>query len=154
MLHRTLKRTGGGAAAFALAAAGLAFTATPARAQDINIDTWRQATCSFDGYLLCLWYHPGQGTGGAGWGTNVPAFDIDNANPPYFFLDGSPNNDGYHQGVRNNAGSMSNGSTNCLDYAFISPAYSGNPDNVLGPGWGGNLSPELHNNEASVTMSC
>jgi len=49
---------------------------------------------------------------------------------------------------------MSNGSTNCLDYAFIYPGYSGNPDNVLGPGWGGNLSPELHNNEASVTMSC
>jgi hypothetical protein len=152
MLHRAIRRVGGVAAASALATAGLAFIAAPAHAQGVNIDQWLQAAC---GYRLCLWYHAGQGTGGAGWGTNTGVANIDDTSPSTFYIPGNPGNQGLNQRVRNNAGSMSNGSTSCLDYAYVSPGWFGDY-NVVVAGWGGNLtnSPLLHNNEASVIVSC
>lgn len=156
-VHHAIWRTAGVTAASVLTMAGLALSAAPAHASNpapIDIDGWVQSACSNDGYLLCLWYHQGHGSGGAGWGTNVSVPTITGT----FFLSGSPGNQGLGQAVRNNAGSMSDGDYaggNCDDFAYVSPNYMGY-SNLLYPGLGGNLtnSPQLHNNEASVKILC
>ena len=113
-----------------------------------NVDEWGNAACGYD---LCLWYHDaGQGNGGAGFGTGVGITNLDGYT---FFLDGSPNNDGLGQRVRNNAGEITNGTYSCTDYAYYSNNYAGPSDYVL-PGWGGDLTSGLHNNEASVAIYC
>lgn len=139
------------AATAAAAAIGLSLTATPAQATGRNIDTWTQTACGNYGYALCLWYHPGQGTGGAGWGTNVPQGNVTGS----FFLAGNPANQGIGQRVAKNAGSMSNGGI-CTDYIFTGLNQSGD-SNYLYADYGGNLtngSPLLHNNEQSYQIVC
>jgi hypothetical protein len=113
-----------------------------------NVSTWGNAACY---YNLCLWYHDaGQGNGGAGFGTNG---SIENLDGYTFFIDGSPNNDGLGQKVRNNAGEITNGTVSCVDYAFYSNDYAG-PSDYVTPEAGGDLTSGLHNNEASVEIVC
>ena len=90
------------------------------------------------------------GQRGAGFGTDGSIGNLDGYT---FFLDGSPDNDGLGKLVRNDAGEISNGSTYCTDYAWFRNNYSG-PSDVVDPNWGGNLSSDLHNNEASVQIIC
>lgn len=143
------------AAITTLAASGIAFAAAPAHASNVVINGWTQIQCGNEGYYLCLWYHPGAYTGGAGWGTktSVPTISGD------FELGTVGVTSGMGQPVRNDAGSMSNASPDCIDFAYVSPNYVGN-SNEVDPNDGGNLtnsnqqSPPLHNNEASVAIVC
>ncbi len=150
VIRKTLTRVALVATA-AAAAVGLSLTSTPAQATEANIDTWTQTACSADGFALCLWYHPGQGVGGAGWGATSDHGNITGT----FFLAGNPGNQGSGQRVAKNAGSMSNGGP-CTDYVFTGLNEAGN-SNYLFSGFGGNLTnsnPQLHNNEQSYDIAC
>jgi len=144
----------GSAAVMAAAGPASAATSTDAKAAThpagivvTDDDQWSQSQCSADGYKLCLWYHGGgQGDGGAGFGTDS---SISNLSGYTFFLGGSPNNEGLGDAVRNDAGEISNGSTDCVDVVYYSPGWSGSYDYV-DPTFGGNLSATLNNEDASV----
>lgn len=146
MNYRGAKRAAILTAAAALAATGIAFAAPANAATGSNIDQWTPSTsCLNSPYLYCLWYHQGQGTGGAGWGsTNTYTATISGT----FFIGGS-GAAGYGQPVRNNAASMSNGTVSCNVTTWVSPGRGGDW-NWLSPSYGGNLTPGLHNNEASI----
>jgi hypothetical protein len=136
-------------AVLGLAGSAAVIAAGPASADPrYNVDQWIQSSCN---YSLCLWYHDaGQGNGGAGFGTNSTISNLDGYT---YFLDGSPNNDGLGQKVRNNAGEISNGSSQCTDYAWYSNGNTGLANYVY-PSWGGDLTAGLHNNEGSVEVAC
>ena len=113
-----------------------------------NIDSWKPgSTCSSAGHQFCLWYAPGQGTGGAGWGSSGSVSTISGT-----FTIGGSSAAGYGQAVRNNAGSMTNATTNCNVTTWYSPGYTG-AFNWLSPDEAGNLTSALHNNEASISAN-
>lgn len=126
--------------------------AAPANAgTGTNIDGWNPSSaCLNSSYLYCLWFHPGQHTGGAGWGSTAMSTSPITGT---FFI-GCPGQAGCGQAVRNNAASMSNGTTFCNVTTWVSP----NPGNMgdwnwLDPSWGGDLTPSLRNNEAVISAN-
>ena len=113
-----------------------------------NIDSWKPgSTCSSAGHQFCLWYAQGDGTGGAGWGSSGSVGTISGT-----FTIGGSGAAGYGQAVRNNAGSMTNATSNCNVTTWYSPNYTG-PYNWLSPDEAGNLTSGLHNNEASISAN-
>jgi hypothetical protein len=152
MIRRALKRAGGVTFVSALAAAGLALAGGQAHASNpAIINQWSPAsTCIASPYHLCLWYAPGRGTGGAGWGTSAVGIHTITGT---FFMDGNPNNEGIGSPVRNNAASMSDGSPQCSDVVWTLPNGEGLGDE-LWQEYGGNLDGFLRNNEASTEIDC
>lgn len=60
---------------------------------------------------------------------------------------------GLNQKVADNAGSMANSTSNCTVDTYVYGNFTGNYDH-LSPGWAGNLSGDLHNNEGSIAYYC
>jgi hypothetical protein len=111
-----------------------------------NIDSWVPgSTCHNAGHAFCLWYGQGKGTGGAGWGSSGSVSTISGT-----FTIGGSGQAGYGQPVRNDAGSMTNATSNCNVTTWVSPNYTG-AFNWLSPNHGGNLTSNLRNNEASIS---
>lgn len=150
-MKQTIKRTAAVAAGLALAGAGALLTAGPALASTgTNISSWTSTYCLHgSGDLYCLWYLQGNGTGGAGWGsTNMGTPTITGT----FNIAVPGNSDtGFGDVVRNNAESLSNGSSVCYATTFVSPGYTGNW-NYVAPSMAGNLNSALINNEASIEL--
>ncbi|MFB6890839.1 peptidase inhibitor family I36 protein [Kitasatospora sp. NPDC056327] len=107
-----------------------------ANASFVNIDSWNTFECNKTAAYFCLWYGPNH-TGGK-WTSNVVAVPTISGN----FSDGNP--------VRNNAASAENASA-CNVGIWVYPNYMGD-ENWLSPEKGGNLTPYLRNNEASMAL--
>src|SRR5581483_6674809 len=112
---------------------------------------WTSSWCLHgSGDLYCLWYYQGGDYSGAGWGSaNMQTSTISgNFN---LIAPGAQGTGGLGQPVRNDAESMSNGSTICYATTFVSPNFTGNW-NYVAPSMGGNLNSALENNEASIEL--
>jgi len=152
-------------AAAAVAIAGISLSVTPAGASThasgkhvnasttgpttnlatTNIDGWHPTWCSTSSpYLYCLWYSPGGAN--AGWGSTATGTPTISGT---FFL-GSGQGEGAP--VRNNAASMSNGTGTCHVTTWVYPNYTGS-FNWLDGTWGGILTSNLRNNEASININ-
>lgn len=149
-MHRTMKRAAVLAATAGLAATGIGLGAGAANAYTgWNVNGWTPSTTCLDSvYLYCLWYHAGDGTGGAGWGSTAMNTSTISGT---FFIGGSGAS-GYGQPVRNDAASMSNGTYTCNVTTWVYPGYTGDW-NWLSPAYGGNLNSALVNNEASISAN-
>ena len=147
-----------------VAAAGLvlgsaAATAPRASASETVVNDWLLGshcfTSSGDNDYMCLWYHTE--LNGAYWGTAGTAVDLDTSGLTFNLSNYSTNpaarTQGLNQKVANNAGSMANGTSNCTVDAYVGGNFTGNYDH-LSPGWAGNLSGGLHNNEGSIAYYC
>jgi hypothetical protein len=151
-----------------IAAVGLALGATAtaaprASASETVINDWLLGshcfTSSGDGGgvndYMCLWYHTE--LNGAYWGSSGNAVDLDTSGPTFNLSNYSTNpaarTQGLNQRVANNAGSMANGTSNCTVDTYVYGNFTGNYDH-LSPGWAGNLSGDLHNNEGSIAYYC
>lgn len=148
-MQRTMRRAAVLTAAVGLAAGAVGLSAGAANATGWNINGWTPSSaCLNSPYLYCLWYHAGQGTGGAGWGST--ALNTGTISGTFFI--GGSGAAGYGKPVRNDAASMSNGTTNCNVTTWVYPNYTGNY-NWLSPAYGGNLNYALVNNEASISAN-
>lgn len=145
-----------------IAAVGLllgasATTAPRAKASETIINTWLQGDRCFDnsGGYMCLWYH--QGLDGAYWATEGTPIDLDSSRLTFGYSNysviPSERTQGLNQVVANNAGSMADGTSNCTVDTYVYGNFTGNYDH-LSPGWAGNLSSGLHNNEGSIAYYC
>jgi Peptidase inhibitor family I36 len=140
----TLKRHLITATSLAVASGALALgaLAAPAQAASANISEWTtEFTSCNTAYQFCLFYSPG-GTGGV---LGVKAEKVPNLSG-YTFSGGAGNG----KAVRNDAASADNGS-DCNVGIWVSTNYGGNSD-WLSPFKGGNLGPDLRNNEASIAI--
>ena len=150
-MKRILGRAAAVAAAVTLAGAGALLAAGPASASTgTNISSWTSGYCLHgSGDLYCLWYLEGAGTGGAGWGSQSMGTSTITGT---FNIAVPGNSDtGFGLPVRNNAESLSNGSSVCYATTFVSPGYTGNW-NYVAPSMAGNLNSALINNEASIEL--
>jgi hypothetical protein len=142
------KKTFAGAALALGMLGGGVLAAGPASASGTNINYygsgWYNCAEHNGNDFYCLWYSPGLLNGV--WGSTASGTGTISAS----FTDG----DG---GVRNNAASMANDTSNCHVTTWVSPGYVGD-FNWLNEFWGGNLtsgSIPLRNNEASInTNTC
>ena len=147
-----------------IAAAGLvlgaaATTAPRASASETVINDWLLGshcyTSSGNNDYMCLWYHTE--LNGAYWGTSGNAVDLDTSGLTFDLSNYSTNpaarTQGLNQRVANNAGSMANGTSNCTVDTYVYGNFTGNYDH-LSPGWAGNLSGDLQNNEGSIAYYC
>jgi hypothetical protein len=91
----------------------------------------------------CLYYQQNQG--GAYWGSTQQTFRTIIASYPY-------NGTGGGKPVRNDAASMMDNTQTCNVTTWVSPGYVGDY-NWLFPTFWGNLTPTLHNNEASISYN-
>jgi Peptidase inhibitor family I36 len=133
-----------GLAMAAMASLGVGLAAGPASASG-NIDGWHPTGCHNYGEYYCLWYSPyGEG---AGWGSSASSTDIISAT--FGNISGGA---GQGQPVRNNAASMSNGTLHCHVTTWVDPHEQG-AYNWLDADWGGNLTSQLRNNEASININ-
>ncbi|MHA6757555.1 hypothetical protein [Streptacidiphilus sp. PAMC 29251] len=150
-MKRILGRAAAVAASVALAGSGALLAAGPANASSgTNISSWTSTYCLHgSGDLYCLWYLEGNGTGGAGWGSK--AFSTSTISGNFNIVAPGGSSTGLGQPVRNDADSLSNGSSVCSAYVYVSPNYQGNWDYVS-PSKGGNLNTALINNEASIRL--
>lgn len=139
-----IKGTVAGIAVAAMAALGAGLAASPASASG-NIDQWQAYGCHSYGDYYCLWYSQyGQG---AGWGSNAAQTSV--ISSTFGNIGGGA---GQGQPVRNNAASMSNGTLHCHVTTWVYPQEQG-AYNWLDAEWGGNLTSELRNNEASININ-
>lgn len=137
----------GAALSFAVIAGGV-LAASPASASGTNINYyssgWSNCANHNPNDFYCLWYSPGLLNGV--WGSTAAGTSTISGS----FTDG----DG---GVRNNAASMADDTSNCHVTTWVYPGYTGD-FNWLNAFWGGNLtsgSIPLRNNEASInTNTC
>lgn len=150
-----------GAAAL-IAAVGLllgaaATTAPRASASETVINDWLLGVRCETGAqaFMCLWYHTE--LDGAYWAAPGTAVDLDGSGITFNLSNSSTNpaarTQGLNQEVANNAGSMANGTSNCTVDTYVYGNFTGNYDH-LSPGWAGNLSSDLHNNEGSIAYYC
>ncbi|MDK9498617.1 peptidase inhibitor family I36 protein [Streptomyces katrae] len=130
------RRAGAAAAGAALIVTAAAASAS---ASDVRIDQWRaDSRCDNDSpYFFCLWYSPNRQ--GGFWGSSKVAVPTLSGN----FSDG--------HAIRNNAASADNGAGTCDVRIWVYPNYVGD-SNVLSGFYGGNLTPNLRNNEASMAV--
>lgn len=150
-MKQIFKRTAAVAAGITLVGAGALLAAGPASASTgTNISSWTSSYCLHgSGDLYCLWWGEGNGTGGAGWGSQNMGTPTISGN---FNIDVPGSTDsGFGTAVRNNAESLSNGSSICYATTFVSPNYTGNW-NYVAPSMAGNLNAALINNEASIEL--
>lgn len=145
-------------AAVALVVGAAAVPAPRASASETIINTWLQGwRCAADGNgrNMCLWYHPG--LDGAYWGAFGSPIDLDSTRMTFDLSNYSvipgESTQGLNQIVANNAGSMADSTSNCTVDAYVYGNLTGNYDH-LSPGWAGNLSIGLHNNEGSIAYYC
>jgi hypothetical protein len=141
------------AAAVAVAIAPVA-QASSASATEYNINTWENGgVCSSYGYsYVCLWYHPN--LTGALWGTQNSFVDLDTASPtPKFNNTNYGGSSGLGQPVANDAASMADATTFCTADTYVYGNGTGDYDH-LSPGWSGNLTAGLRNNEGSIAYYC
>lgn len=134
-LNKAVKRTGMAVAAAAMA---LGAAAGQASASDISVSSWQTSSrCNYDtGYFFCLYYSPNHQGGMKGYNTTqVPTI--------------SGNFDDGHV-IRNDAASMEDG-VYCDARTWVYPNYNGDSNYVMG-GYGGNLTSNLRNNEASIAI--
>lgn len=97
-----------------------------------------------NGWNYCLWYSPNYS--GAEWGSSQVQSD---KTITATFPD---NGTGGGQAVRNNAASMGDGTEGCNVTTWYSPDFVG-PFNWLYPGWAGNLTSNLRDNESSISYN-
>jgi hypothetical protein len=155
-----LRRTSAALIAAAGLALGAAATTAPrASASETVINDWLLGshcfTSSGDNDYMCLWYHTE--LNGAYWAATDNAIDLDTSGITFDRTNYSTNpaerTQGVNQKVANNAGSMANGTSNCTVDTYVYGNFTGNYDH-LSPGWAGNLSGDLHNNEGSIAYYC
>lgn len=99
--------------------------------------------CQDHDWYYCLWYSPNYT--GAEWGSQVSSYKLITATFP-------DNGLGEGQPVRDNAASMGNATEGCNVTTFFKPGFAG-PFNWLDPGWAGNLTSNLRDNEASISYN-
>jgi hypothetical protein len=99
--------------------------------------------CKDNAWYYCLWYGPNYT--GAEWGSQVSSYKTITATFP-------DNGTGEGQPVRNNAASMGDATAGCNVTTWFSPGFVG-PFNWLEPGWAGNLTANLRDNEASISYN-
>jgi hypothetical protein len=128
----------------AVASTHPATTAQPATSTNIDQTYVGASLCDGHQWYYCLWYS--QGETGAVWGAIQMGYGTIIATFPD---DGQL---GQGKPVRNDAASMGNNSVNCNVTTWVSPNYTG-AFNWLKPGWEGNLTSNLHNNEASISAN-
>ena len=110
-----------------------------------NIDGWHPTWCfTSSSYYYCLWYSPNGAN--AGWGST--SLSTPTISGTFFLGSGA----GKGAPVRNDAASMSNGTGNCHVTTWVYPNYQG-AFNWLDATWGGNLTSNLRNNEASINVN-
>lgn len=149
MIRRSFRKAVVVTAVTVLTAAGVGGLATQASASTgANIDQYDSSYCQDSPYPYCLWYN--SNGSGAGWGSEAPETAPITGT---FFLTNNAGSAGVGQKVRNNAASMANGTANCEVVTWYNGDETGNW-NELDPDWGGNLTPALHNNEASIAVLC
>jgi hypothetical protein len=145
-----------------IAAVGLvlgtaATTAPRASASETVINDWLLGSHCYTGAqgYMCLWYHTE--LNGAYWSASGTAIDLDTSGLTFNLSNYSTNSaertQGLNQKVANNAGSMANSTSNCTVDTYVYGNFTGNYDH-LSPGWAGNLSGDLHNNEGSIAYYC
>jgi hypothetical protein len=147
-MTRTTLFLGIGAATAALLSSAILGTSS-ASAASANISEWPSlSTCDPSGdFAFCLYYSPGR-TGGrdarfyGGGNPRSEAVPVITGK----FVGGIGNG----KAARDNAASADNG-VECNTGIWSSPDYQGNSD-WLSPGMGGNLGPDLRNNEASIAV--
>jgi hypothetical protein len=144
-------------AAVGLVLGATATTAPRASAGETVINDWLlgyHCYAGAEGYM-CLWYHTE--LNGAYWSASGTAVDLDASDLTFNLSNDSTNSadrkQGLNQRVANNAGSMANSTTNCTVDTYVYGNLTGNYDH-LSPGWAGNLSADLHNNEGSIAYYC
>ena len=144
-------------AAVGLLLGAAAATAPRASASETVINDWLLGVHCFTGAqsFMCLWYHTE--LNGAYWAASGTAIDLDSSDLTFNLSNYSTNpadrTQGLNQRVANNAGSMANATSNCTVDAYVYGNFTGNYDH-LSPGWAGNLSGDLHNNEGSIAYYC
>jgi hypothetical protein len=99
--------------------------------------------CNNSLWYYCLWYS--QNYTGAEWGSKVSSYSTITATFP-------DNGTGEGRPVRNDAASMGDATESCNVTTWYSPGFVG-AFNWLEPGWTGNLTANLHNNEASISYN-
>ena len=147
-----IRRGAAVAAGLTLAASGALLAAGPANASTgTNISEWTSTWCLHgSGDLYCLWYYQGGDYSGAGWGSK--AMQTDTITGDFNLVaPGAEGDGGLGDVVRNNAESMSNGSSVCYATTFVSPDMQGNW-NYVAPSKAGDLTTALENNEASIEL--
>jgi hypothetical protein len=128
-----------------------------ASASETIINNWlKGVVCNIhSGWYACLWYHTE--LDGAYWAMTGTSQDLDSSHATFNFSNYSTNaaerTQGLNQIVANNAGSMADGTSNCTLDTYVYGNFTGNYDH-LSPGWAGNLSSGLHNNEGSIAYYC
>lgn len=120
-----------------------AASGTNATGTNISYGPVGNSSCRAHGWEYCLYYQQNQG--GAYWGTNQRTFGTITATFPN-------NGAGHGQPVRNNAASMVDNTQTCNVTTWVYPNYVGD-FNWLWPTFWGNLTPTLHNNEASISYN-
>jgi hypothetical protein len=122
-------------------------TARPASGTGTNIDQKHVGSSLCDGnqWGYCLWYSPNET--GAVWGS-IKQMTVGTIIATY------PDDGRAGQGkpVRNDAASMGDNSVNCNTTTWVGTNYTGD-FNWLKPGWEGNLTGSLRNNEASISSN-
>ena len=127
----------------AMASTHPATTARPDTSTNIDKAFEGESGCSSGSWAYCLWY--GQNIGGAMWGTTQQRFGT--------IIATFPNNGaGAGKPVRNDAASMADNTSDCNVTTWVDPNYTG-AFNWLEPGWWGNLTSNLRNNEASISYN-
>lgn len=144
MIRKRIKATAAAVAMTAAAAGGaVALAAAPAHATGWNINGWSESACNNQyGDKYCLWYSPNGD--GRGWGSTAHETDLDYGQ--VFTLGGGA---GLNAGVWQDAGSMSNGTSNCHVAVWTGLGETGDVD-WLNAGWAGNLTSALHNHDESI----
>jgi hypothetical protein len=128
-----------------------------ANASETVINNWLKGIVCYSnaGFFACLWYH--SELDGAYWAMTGTSQDLDSTHPTFNHSNYSTNaaerTQGLNQPVANNAGSMADATSNCTLDTYVYGNFTGNYDH-LSPGWAGNLSPGLHNNEGSIAYYC
>jgi hypothetical protein len=127
----------------AMASTHPAATAQPAASTNIDKGFEGETGCSSGRWAYCLWY--AQNVGGAMWGTNQQNTGTITATFPN-------NGSGAGDPVRNDAASMADNTPDCNVTTWVYPNYTG-AFNWLEPMYWGNLTSNLHNNEASISYN-
>lgn len=151
-----LRRMAAATATVGLAMAGVGLGSGAADATTYHISGWTTGTgCRDSGITVsyCLWYLPGQGTGGYGWEGdadstyNIPStatFTIQGSCPG-----GSGTSCGEGKPVKDDARSMSNATVICNVTVWQEPNNQGDAD-WLSPEQAGNLTSTLANHDESI----
>ena len=116
----------------------------PATSTNIDQGFEGETSCGVSGWHYCLFYS--QNVTGAWWGSNQQSFGTIIATYP------DDHNPGQGDPVRNDAASMADNSEDCNVTTWVDPNFTG-AFNWLEPMWWGNLTSNLHNNEASISYN-